>query len=192
MQPLTHPDFAFASRLQDPNSEPFQTSNDRRRGFVPKSASIHSISPSNPSNHSPPAPYSSGKHTPDYILGKGSAGNSLFTNSPLQTHIVPGQTAQMAVPPGLPATYGPNSNTNTNFNFNDGANGHGHMQNLQNIWGLRTDPPQSQPMPQAPPPMISQVDDFQVPAGDMGFDWMNWMSTANVSMGPVDEQYGVQ
>jgi hypothetical protein len=69
MHPPIHPDHAFVSRLQDPNSELFQTSNDRKRGFDPKSASIHSVSPSNPSDPSPPGLFSgSGHRTPDFII----------------------------------------------------------------------------------------------------------------------------
>jgi hypothetical protein len=184
MHPSIHPDHAFASRLQDPNSEPFQTSNDRRRGFVgnPKSASIHSISPSNPSNPSPPAlaPWSSGSgnHTPDFIHpgGGSSAGNPLFTGSPLQNHVIVDH-AQVPIPASV--SFGSGDN-NANFNFNPSGSGDGLPP--QNGWGLNTG---------LPPPQHATVEEF-LPAGDMGFDWMNWMSTANVSMGPVEEQYGIQ
>jgi hypothetical protein len=178
MHPFTHPDQTFTSRLQDPNSEPFQTSNDRRRGFVPKSASIHSVSPSNPS---PPFP-GSGHQTPDFIIpvsgtGSGSGNttsqNSLFTSSPLQNHV----NVDYSVPT---QGYVP-TNTNTNFNFNSNSDG----TQTQHPWG---NPAPLQPQP--PPPTIPPAVDFLQP--DMGFDWMNWMSTANVSMGPVEEQYGMQ
>jgi len=175
MHPFTHPDQTFTSRLQDPNSEPFQMSNDRRRGFVPKSASIHSVSPSNPS---PPIPRS-GHQTPDLlnpVSGTGSGSghttsqNSLFTSSPLQNHV----NVDYSVPT---QGYMP---TNTNFNFNSNSD----RTQASNPWE------NSAPLqPQPPPPTISPAVDFLQP--DMGFDWMNWMSTANVSMGPIEEQYGI-
>jgi hypothetical protein len=69
-------------------------------------------------------------------------------------------------------------NANANFNYNSNSDG------TPNPWG---NPAPLQPQP--PPPTIPPAVDFLQP--DMGFDWMNWMSTANVSMGPVEEQYGV-
>jgi hypothetical protein len=65
-------------------------------------------------------------------------------------------------------------NANANFNYNSNSDG----TQAPNPW--------ANPAPLQPqPPAV----DFLQP--DMGFDWMNWMSTANVSMGPVEEQYGV-
>lgn len=171
MHPSIHPDHAFASRLQDPNSEPFQSANDRRRGFVPKSASIHSISPSN-TNPSPPVPFSggSGGQTPDFIhpvSGSVSNQNPIFNASPLQNHV----TVDYSIPTqGVP-------NMVPNFDFNSTGDG----QN-QSLWGVDTT--SNQPLP------VQPVDEFLPP--DMGFDWMNWMSTANVAMGPVEEQYGIR
>ena len=170
MHPSIHPDHAFTSRLQDPNSEPFQLSNDRRRGFIPKSASIHSVSPSNPS---PPFP-GSGHQTPDFINPvSGTSRNSLFTASPLQNHV----NVDYSVPT---QGYVP-TNTNTNFDFNFNSNGTQPPDSWSNPTPLQ---------PQPPPPTIPPAVDFLQP--DMGFDWMNWMSTANVAMGPVEEQYGIQ
>jgi hypothetical protein len=180
MHPPIHPDHAFVSRLQDPNSELFQTSNDRKRGFDPKSASIHSVSPSNPSDPSPPGLFSgSGHRTPDFIIpvsgtgsGASSHQNSLFTSSPLQNHVPVDYTVPTQ-------GYIPNTNTNTNFNFNSEG-----IQ-AQDPWGINTALQQPQPPPLSVPPAV----DFLQP--DMGFDWMNWMSTANVAMGPVEEQNGI-
>lgn len=177
MHPFTHPDQRFTSGLRDPNSETFQTSNDRRRGFVSKSASIHSVSPSNPS----PAPFTgSGHRTPDFInpvsgtgSGNGSKQNSLFTSSPSQNPVAVNYSVQTQ-------GYGPNTTTDCNFNFD--SNG----TQARNIWGINSAPLPTQPPPLSAPPAI----DFSQP--DMGFDWMNWMSTANVAMGPAEEQYGTQ
>ena len=175
MHPFTHPDQSFTSGLRDPNSETFQTSNDRRRGFVSKSASIHSVSSSNPS----PAPFTgSGHRSPDFIIpvsgtgsGNGSNQNSMFTSSPLQNPVA----GDYSVP-----TQG--HVPNNNFNFNSNSNG----TQAPDPWGINSAPLQSQPPPLSAPPAI----DFLQP--DMGFDWMNWMSTANVAMGPIEEQYGIQ
>jgi len=219
MHPSSHPDIVFSSQLKDPNSnESFRESMDRKRGYVPtsaKSASIHTLSPSNPSPRS--ASYS-GNHTPDLLhhsLGNTSSNpNSLFTASPLQNHVGIDYLNQgsMAVPiPGVPlpdmstGTFDAGNNptngkyaSNSDFNFTAGHD-HTHEQPLQNVWGLNTGP--IQPPPPVQPPMISQVNDFQFgnpepdTLGDIGFDWKNWMSTANVSMGaiPMDEleQYGI-
>jgi len=177
MHPFTHPDQSFTSGLRDPNSETFQTSNDRRRGFVSRSASIHTVSPSNPS----PAPFTgSRRQTPDIInplggtgSGNGSNQNSTFTSSPLQNPVAVDYSVQTQ-------GYGPN--TTTDFNFNSNPNG----TQAPNLWGINSIPLQSQAPALSAPPAI----DFSQP--DMGFDWMNWMSTANVAMGPAEEQYGTQ
>jgi hypothetical protein len=71
-----------------------------------------------------------------------------------------------------------NPNPNVDFTFNSNS---GSGDSALPIWGTDTGPLHAQPTPQA--------DDFLTP--DMGFDWMNWMSTANVAMGPVEEQYGI-
>lgn len=180
MPPSMHPDHAFASRLQDPNSEPFQTLNDRRRGFVPRSASIHSISPSNPSNPSPPALFTGGSEhrTPDFGIPSngGGVGGALFNASALQHDA--GVDYSVPTQGHVPTSSNPNPNTTSTFNFkSNSVSGDGALP----IWGTDTGPLHAQPIPQA--------DGFLAP--DMGFDWMNWMSTANVAMGPVEEQYGI-
>jgi hypothetical protein len=219
MHPSSHPDVIFANSLKDPNSnEPLRESMDRKRGYVPtsaKSASIHTLSPSNPSPRS--ASYS-GNHTPDLLhhssLGNSNSNpNSLFTASPLQNHVgidysnpgsmpVPIAGVSMAdMSKGMFDAGNINGNgiyaSNSNFNFTSGQ-GHSHEQPLQNVWGLNTGPNQPPPTVQ---PQMGQVSEFAFAnpdpgaMGDIGFDWNSWMSTANVSMGPIPmdelEQYGI-
>lgn len=193
--PAEHPDAFLTSNLTR-SVEPFREVMDRRRGFVAKSASLHSDSPAKPSPTS----------LPDFTgqsNGNGSAnGNGMFSSSPLQHSMPPPPpgvisdvyppianpplstipvSGHAAVPPpGLTMqdrAFDPLSFNQANFTFPSGQQG---WNGLGSIDVVNSQAPNGMsPFPQQTVP---------TPGGDVGFDWLNWLSTANVTMMAPDEQ----
>lgn len=182
-----HPDSVLTATKQ--GFEPLRDVMDRRRGFVPKSASLHSLSPSRPSTGSLSDPTG---HVENQ-------GQGVFSSSPLKQHMpVPPLQAGRDVFPTHPNAAVPLSDDHAfdsasfnqaNFNFTSGQNGWNGLGNVDNAI---IDPMGTGPGPGAIPPLPPFNDDPNVapappPSGDMGFDWINWLSTANVTMMAPDE-----
>jgi hypothetical protein len=143
--------------------------------------------------------------------------NPPYTSSPLQHHIpnpnpnaeanyinlsIQGmaQAAEMSE-----KAYDPNTFRANNFGFTNGQNGWNGLGSV-NINPMASVNKIPNPLVDmgpggiAVPDPVLEVGPDPMPRpgpgpgpgpGDMGFDWLNWMSTANIAMGPVEEQYGI-
>lgn len=185
--PAEHPDSMLTSQMKQ-TGEPFREVMDRRRGYVAKSASIHSNSPSKPS---PTSQTDFANPSNGQIQGQG-----MFTSSPLQQNSMapPPPAAVSDVFPPIPnpvqsqgqtvmsdkAAFDSNAFSQANFNFTSGQNG---WNGLGNLTDNTVDPMGGMPNL---PGFSTDLNQSVTTPGD-GFDWMNWLSTANVTMMAPEE-----